>query len=126
MLGVFAEFERAMIRERVLADMDRAKRHGTKSGRPIGRPEVSADKVGEIRRLRAHGMGTIRTAETVGVGVSVVQRLEAYTQLVSCHDFVRNGCAIRLHVDRPTAAGSFHRVVRYANSIHRVGGLFCG
>jgi len=37
MLGVFAEFERAIIRERVLAGMARAKAKGTKSGRPIGR-----------------------------------------------------------------------------------------
>ena len=38
MLGVFAEFERAIIRERVVAGMARAKANGTKSGKPIGRP----------------------------------------------------------------------------------------
>jgi hypothetical protein len=34
MLGVFAEFERAMIRERVMAGLARAKAEGTRLGRP--------------------------------------------------------------------------------------------
>jgi DNA invertase Pin-like site-specific DNA recombinase len=41
MIGVFAEFERSMIQERVKAGMARAVANGTKSGRPIGRPPVS-------------------------------------------------------------------------------------
>src|SRR5664279_1656958 len=40
MLGVFAEFERAMIVERVKSGMAKAKAKGTKSGNPIGRPVV--------------------------------------------------------------------------------------
>ena len=40
MLGVFAEFEREIIAERIHAGLARAKEHGTKSGKPIGRPEV--------------------------------------------------------------------------------------
>ena len=40
MPGAFAEFERAIIRERVLAGMARARAKGTKSGNPIGRPPV--------------------------------------------------------------------------------------
>jgi DNA invertase Pin-like site-specific DNA recombinase len=42
MLGVFAEFERAMIRERVNAGIARARAKGTKSGRAIGRPSIPA------------------------------------------------------------------------------------
>ena len=34
MLGVFAEFEREMIRERVCAGLARARKYGTKSGKP--------------------------------------------------------------------------------------------
>jgi DNA invertase Pin-like site-specific DNA recombinase len=34
--GVFAEFERTMIQERVRSGMQRAKANGTKSGKPIG------------------------------------------------------------------------------------------
>ena len=36
MLGVFAEFEREMIRERVCAGLARARQCGTESGTPIG------------------------------------------------------------------------------------------
>jgi hypothetical protein len=39
MCGVFAEFERETIRERVNAGIARAKRSGTKSGSRIGRRE---------------------------------------------------------------------------------------
>src|SRR5258708_13865291 len=39
MLGVFAEFERALIRERVMAGLARARKQGTESGRPSARPE---------------------------------------------------------------------------------------
>src|SRR3974377_1775085 len=42
MLGVFAELEREMIVARVNAGMARAKAHGTKSGKAIGRPRVNA------------------------------------------------------------------------------------
>jgi DNA invertase Pin-like site-specific DNA recombinase len=34
MMGVFAEFERALIRERVLAGLSRAREDGTRLGRP--------------------------------------------------------------------------------------------
>ena len=40
MMGVFAEFEREMIRERIAAGLARAKATGTKTGNPIGRPGV--------------------------------------------------------------------------------------
>jgi len=35
MMGVFAEFERAMIRERVMSGLARAREEGTKLGRPM-------------------------------------------------------------------------------------------
>ena len=40
MLGVFSEFERSIIRERVKSGMARAKASGTKSGKAIGRPRL--------------------------------------------------------------------------------------
>lgn len=49
-MGVFSEFERAMIRERVLAGLERARRVGTKSGRPIGRPPTDPEKLAAIER----------------------------------------------------------------------------
>lgn len=37
-LAAIAEFERGLIHERVMAGLHRARQHGTKSGRPAGRP----------------------------------------------------------------------------------------
>jgi DNA invertase Pin-like site-specific DNA recombinase len=49
MMGVFAEFERSMIRERVLAGMSRAAASGTRSGKPIGRPRLAPETEASIR-----------------------------------------------------------------------------
>ena len=77
MIGVFAEFEREMIRERVRAGLARAKSKGTKSGNPIGRPVVSVQVEDRIRQLRTEGLGMLKIAREVGCGVSVVQRVVA-------------------------------------------------
>ena len=53
MLGVFAEFERSMIQERVRAGMAKAKERGTKSGNPIGRPPVPIEIEDRIRAMLA-------------------------------------------------------------------------
>jgi hypothetical protein len=42
MLGIFAEFERAIIQERIHAELARARVVGTKSGKPIGRARIGA------------------------------------------------------------------------------------
>jgi DNA invertase Pin-like site-specific DNA recombinase len=49
MCGVFAEFERGMIRERVNAGLTRARQKGTKLGTRKVKPSVEA----RIRELRA-------------------------------------------------------------------------
>jgi len=70
MLGVFAEFERAMIREGVMAGLSRAKADGIQLGRR--RLEDSdADKVA----ARAKGTGVRRIARELGVGVGTVLRV---------------------------------------------------
>jgi DNA invertase Pin-like site-specific DNA recombinase len=71
MCGVFAEFERGMIRERVNAGLARAKAKGTKLGRRPVKPAIEA----RIRALKAEGMGILKIGRTVGVGTSVVQRV---------------------------------------------------
>jgi len=55
MMGVFAEFERAMIQERVRAGLRRAKAEGTKSGNPLGRPKIDAAIEAGIRKALAKG-----------------------------------------------------------------------
>src|SRR6202171_2057175 len=71
MLGVFAEFEREIIRERVNAGLARARAKGTKLGRRPVRPSVEA----RIRELRSDGMGLLKIGRTLGIGTSVVQRV---------------------------------------------------
>ena len=74
MIGVFAEFERAMIRERVLAGIARARDQGTKLGRRR-LEETDATKVMAIRRARKDGMGIRHIARDLGVGVGTVIRV---------------------------------------------------
>jgi DNA invertase Pin-like site-specific DNA recombinase len=71
MLGVFSEFEREMIRERVLAGMARAR----SQGKHLGRPRVDADIEAAVRATLAGGMGIVRTARLHGIGVGTVQRI---------------------------------------------------
>jgi DNA invertase Pin-like site-specific DNA recombinase len=74
MMGVFSEFERAIIRERVMAGLERAKAQGVK----LGRPAIDGEKVEAIKTgLRAGGVGTIKLAKLHGVGVGTVQRIKA-------------------------------------------------
>lgn len=75
MLGVFAEFERDILRERTLAGIARAREQGTRSGKPIGRPTTPQYKIREIQRLREQGHGIKKVAKMAGVGVGTVQRV---------------------------------------------------
>ena len=43
-IAAMAELERSVIRERVVAGLEYARRHGTKSGKPIGRPRAVLDR----------------------------------------------------------------------------------
>lgn len=73
MLGVFAEFEREIIRERVRAGMAGARARG----KTLGRPRVPEETLARIRELRAQGVGMRKVAREVGCGVSLIQRMEA-------------------------------------------------
>ena len=72
MMGVFAEFERSMIRERVKSGMARAKAQGKR----LGKPAVPDHKVAAIREELARGTGMIKTARLCGVGTFTVQRIK--------------------------------------------------
>jgi DNA invertase Pin-like site-specific DNA recombinase len=71
LLGVFAEFEREMIRDRVVTGLERAKEKGVR----LGRPPISDDVKNEILRLRAEGLGMVKIGRLLGVGTSQVQKL---------------------------------------------------
>lgn len=75
MCGVFAEFERSMIRERVVSGIARSKAQGTKSGRPHGRPANIINPKQLVLQARSEGKGILKIAKELGIGVSTVQRI---------------------------------------------------
>ncbi len=70
LLGIFSEYERAMIQDRVKAGLARAKA----KGRVGGRPQVSPKIVAAILDKHSTGLSLRKIAKQVGVGVSTVQR----------------------------------------------------
>src|SRR5256714_587500 len=72
MMGVFAEFERAMIVDRVKAGLARARSQGKR----LGRRPVSRDVVECIRAQLATGAGILKPAKTLGVGTGTVHRIK--------------------------------------------------
>ena len=78
MMGVFAEFEREIIRERVNAGLARAREKGTKSGRPLGRPTIITPHLGTlIKKERSKGVSLRKIAKQAGVSLGTVQRVLA-------------------------------------------------
>ncbi len=74
MLGVFAEFERAIIRDRIMAGLDRARA----AGKRLGRPRTTPYNVGRIRAALDQGKGVRETARLLKVSpakVSEVRRM---------------------------------------------------
>jgi DNA invertase Pin-like site-specific DNA recombinase len=69
----FAEFERAMIRSRAKAGLERAKARGVR----LGRPKTSAKVEAAICARLAAGVGVNKVAKMVGVGNGTVQRIKA-------------------------------------------------
>ena len=73
MCGVFAEFERSMIQERVKAGLNRAKAQG----KTLGRPKVAGKVERAVLTARAEGTGKRKIARQLGIGVSTVNRILA-------------------------------------------------
>jgi DNA invertase Pin-like site-specific DNA recombinase len=81
MCGLFAEFERSLIVERVRAGIARAREHGTKSGKPIGRARGSEATDADVLKLRAQRdasgrpRGILSIAKALNLGTGTVQRI---------------------------------------------------
>src|SRR5581483_5074936 len=73
-IAAMAELERNMIRERVVAGVQFAKRHGTKPGKPVGRPKLIFRR-DEVPLLRQQGLSLRQIANRLGVGVGTVRRV---------------------------------------------------
>ena len=74
MMGVFAEFERSMLRERVNAGLARARAEGIQLGRPA---EIAGDKtkIQAMKAARAAGKSVREIAREFETSVGSVQRL---------------------------------------------------
>ncbi len=68
MMGVFAEFERAMIQDRVKAGLARAKARG----KTLGRPKLKPDVRQTILDARSDGLSIRKIAEEAGVSIGTV------------------------------------------------------
>jgi len=77
MLSMFAAFERDLIIERVRSGMSHAKKHGTRSGKAIGRPNISKERSIEVRALRHQGLSLPEIVKKTGLSYGSVQRLAA-------------------------------------------------
>ena len=71
MLAVFAEFDRDILRDRVKAGIDQAR----KDGKPHGRPMTAGKLVEEMKQLRKDGLSKREIAKRLGVSRTSVIRL---------------------------------------------------
>lgn len=69
MISVFADFERELIRSRIMAGLAR-------STKKPGRPVLDADKVARIERTLASGLSINATARKLRCGVGTVHRIK--------------------------------------------------
>ena len=72
MLSVFSEFERSMIRERVIAGQQRAKEEGKHIGRPTN---VNDGIINAVYQLRQNNVPISRIAKDLQIGVGTVYKI---------------------------------------------------
>jgi len=90
MLGLIAEFERSMIRGRVVSGMARARITGTKSGRAIGRPAITDVTRDAICRLLGAGQSERAIVQQLGVSKGAVGRVRAAMAAVAPQQLSRH------------------------------------
>jgi|TARA_Y100000031_G_scaffold148155_1_gene184040 DNA invertase Pin-like site-specific DNA recombinase len=69
-MNCVAQYERDLIRERIMSGLENAKRKGVK----LGRPGISQDMKDDIQTLRKTGLSFNKIAQQVGISKSVVVR----------------------------------------------------
>jgi DNA invertase Pin-like site-specific DNA recombinase len=72
MVGCFAEYERSMIRARVLAGQKRAKAQGKHIGRPTN---LNEGLIHSIKYMKEQGIGIRKIAKDLSVGVGTVYKV---------------------------------------------------
>lgn len=81
MLGVFAEFERALVVSRVRAAHDRCRARGVR----IGRPPMSTSRVEKVQKALKDGQSIRAVAASTGVSTATVQRVKRSMQTVQAN-----------------------------------------
>lgn len=75
MVGVFSEFERSMISERVKTGLNRVRKQGKKLGQPT---KITEDLVHNIWKLKDEGEGLKSISKKVGVSRSTVYKITRF------------------------------------------------
>ena len=75
MMGVFAEFERSIIQERVRAGLKRARSEGKQLGRPRLAADLEANIAAALKARKQTGDSVRKIAARFGVDPSTVQRI---------------------------------------------------
>ncbi|MCR5878797.1 recombinase family protein [Phenylobacterium sp. J367] len=78
MLGVFAEFERALVVSRVKAAHDRCRARGVR----IGRPPIPRSRVEKVQKALQGGQSIRVVAASTGVSTATVQRVKRSMRMV--------------------------------------------
>jgi DNA invertase Pin-like site-specific DNA recombinase len=76
MLGVFAEFERAILKSRIAAGIERARANKVR----IGRPPMQRGRVEKVQRALKDGHSIRAIAAATGVSTATVQRVKRSMQ----------------------------------------------
>lgn len=71
LLSVFAEFEREVLRERILAGIAQARKRGTR----LGRPRTTSGKQDDARQLFAEGVSKSEIARRLSISRASVRRV---------------------------------------------------
>lgn len=72
LLAVFSEFERALIRSRVISGIERARAKGV----VFGRPSLSPDRVARVEKALKDGLSIRAVARATGTSTASVQRIK--------------------------------------------------
>jgi DNA invertase Pin-like site-specific DNA recombinase len=81
MLGVFSEFEREIMRERIVAGQQRARAHGKRIGR---RSVIDETLHARAARLRLNGLSLREIGKRLGVSAATVLKTLARQTIQSC------------------------------------------
>jgi len=79
MLGVFAEFERTIIRSRIMAAHERCRSKGIR----IGRPPTPVSRLEKIEKALKRGLSVRKAAAETGVSTATVMRVKRSMETVS-------------------------------------------